>query len=135
MTRSIGQVGADGSYRLGTLHLIYAYAKFGAQGPGIARYATTSSSYISSNGYDHDVEIQGWDEYECGGGVRIDCIESEETSLSQTVQRDNADAWRDSYYDDCTNAPMMVDNQVEGNVHRAAIIHEFLRDVALLESV
>lgn len=56
------------------------------------------------------MEILGWEEDKGDEAVRSDRIGGEEAGLSQKVERENADAWRDLYYDDYSSAPMTVDN-------------------------
>lgn len=80
------------------------------------------------------MEIPEWKNDGGDGDVRINRNGGEEAGFSQTVERDKADAWRDSYYANYSKVPKTVDNQAEWNVDRTAIICEFLLGVGLTKA-
>lgn len=75
-------------------------------------------------GFDYGVKILRWEKDEGDGSVRSDRIGGEEAELGQIVERDNADARRDSCYVDYGNAPVTVAKWAEGTVDRMEINRE-----------
>lgn len=80
------------------------------------------------------MNIPGRVEDEDDRGVCSDRIGGKDAGLSQTVERDNADVWRNSYYDDYSDALVTVEKRIEGNVDRRTIILKLVLDGALPQS-
>lgn len=90
-----------------------------------------TANYLT--GFDHDLEIPGWEEDE-GSIVQDDRTGGAEGGLSQLVENNNADTGQSSKYDAFNDVSMAGGNQTGNDVDHTATIRDFLLDIGLSES-